>query len=712
MSIEALQQLAQMQNALSAIKPDAAATLGKTCLEEYRIDLASRAEWEDCARAALKQVLQEAEAKTYPFKKASNVQYPLLTTASLQFAARAYPAIVQPPRLVKTQILGRDRDSSKRARGERVSDYLSYQLMHDMAEWESETDTLLQQIPIVGCAFRKVIWLAESRRPLSMMVPAFDLVVHQSTVSLETVPRLTHRYTLYPQEIASRKRSGVFLDEDYGTAGDADERQDRDPSDTLAPHTFLEQHTYVDLDGDGYPEPWVVTIHEPSEKIVSVQFNGDLRKATIAEDGTIIKIPRYQTFVKYSFLPDPEGGFYDIGFGRLLKSLTASIDSTLNQMLDAGHLQNAGGGFIGSGLNLKKQELRFEPGRYHYVNTAGQDIRNALVTMQHPGPSPALMNLLQMLIESGKQITAVQDIMTGDVGRSQPATTTLAQIEQGLKVFSSIYKRVYRALAQEYKILYDINGQYPDEDAYRRVLDFEDPQPQADPMQGQQPQMLPAPQPPISMAEDFAYDDCDILPVADPNVVTDMQRMARAQFILELAGHPVLGQQFNPRTVAERVLSAAHIDDTENLLQQQQGEDPAMRAQAELAQADVNLKRAQEQKLMAEVQQIMTQMSQGPDNGSAQELQLKAERQQAELELKAQAQDFEARRKAAELEIKADQASAKHSIDVSKLELSAEQQALKARNDMAITSQKLRAMETERDLRAKNAQSSSENDRR
>ena len=678
-----LTKLAKSPNVIDAFKPDKVDAMGQEAMEEYRIDRESRAEWEQNAREAMKAILQEKQDKNYPWPKASNVRVPLLATAALQFAARAYPAIVQSPKMVRMEIIGRDTDQRKQVRADRVETHMSYQLLKEIKGWESDTDTMLHQLPALGCAFRKVFYSHELKRPDARLVSALDLVVNQSATSLETVPRISHRFDLYPNEIQSRIRAETFADIDLKSTSpeSRDEgfrpRND-DQSDSLASHSFIEQHRYHDLDGDGYAEPWIVTIHEGSEKVVRVAPNYDLTSAMLNSRNEIIDLPRYNYFAKYGFIPDPAGGFYDIGFGLLTRTLSDAIDTSLNQMLDAAHLQNAGGGFIGSGLNLKKGELRFSPGVYHTVNAPGNIVRDAVVELQHAGPSQTLMNLLIMLIDFGKQITAVQDILTGESQRAQPATTTLAQIEQGLKVFSAIYKRIFRALGEEYKILYDLNARYPNQEKYLKILDWQPPVPQLggvvnggapampgaiqgngaepasppngaeglppgmasnpeemppegqqgplQPQIGQQPPMAPPMpmgpdmRPPI-MVEDYSHDDCDIYPVADSHMVTDMQRLAKAQVLLELAGHPVLGPTLNAPEVSKRILMASNIDNVAEIIPPKAGPTPqeqlalaGMQAEVDDKQSGAMLKKAQAQKALAESGQVGQNGEAPPDH--------------------------------------------------------------------------------------------------
>src|SRR3989304_3041975 len=505
--------------------------IGYEVEREYKIDKKSRADWEVTAERAMKVALQVREPKNYPFPNAANIKYPLVTVAALEFGARAYPAIVDGNRVVKAQVLGSDngvplqgqmmgqtamtpmqgdpmaqgqmppegmppemagqmrgmppeemppempqqppqqqpeqqwqvQPGAKRAKADRVAAHMSYQLLQQMEEWEEDTDVLLHHLPIIGCAFRKVWRSEELGRNKAEMVPAMNLVVNNKVRNLEEAPRITHEIFLYPQEIEERKRTGTFLNIELDAPTSS---ADIDADDVDAPHCFLEQHRFLDLDEDGYREPYIVTVHKDSCKVVRIGAN--YRVEDIKDDGKrITRIPRGHYFVKYSFIPDPKGGFYDIGFGALLESLGETIDTVINQMLDAGHLQNAGGGLIASDVRFKKNKLTVSPGKFEQVGVNG-DIRQKILHHQFAGPSPVLFNLLGMMIEAARDITAVKDILTGDSGDKgvQTATTTLAMIEQGLKVFTAIYKRVYRAMADEFKLLFKLNAQHLEDKEY------------------------------------------------------------------------------------------------------------------------------------------------------------------------------------------------------------------------------------------------------
>lgn len=580
-----LQKMSELVNAASAIDPERLPAIGNTVVREYKLDRDSRRDWEDCAKRAMAMAQQKKERKSTPWDNASNVKFPMLTTAALQFAARAYPAIVDGSNIVKAVVVGKDENGIKAAKANRVGQHISYQLLYEMPEWESDVDTMLHQIPIIGCAFKKVYEDPSKESGFSDdLVSAFDLVVNQSAKSLETVPRTTHVFKLYPHEIRERMRDGRFIEIEG-----AEKLFSEDGDDSDAPTEFLEQHRYWDVDGDGFPEPWIITVHEKSQTVVRVRGNFDTDKIQVDyQKGRITRIKRRDYYVLIPFIPDPEGGFYPIGFGKLLEPLSDVIDTSINQMMDAGTLQNAGGGFIGSGLNLGKSKVKLAPGEYKVVSNAGQEIKNSIVNMEHPGPSAVLFNLLGMMIEAAKDISAVKDILSGETQRAETATTTLAKIEQGLKVFTAIVKRVFRAMKIEYKLIYEINKKGMQRGGMNKYIHVMD-------------------QPVEIMAQDYD-DSLDVMPVADPNLVTDMQRLTQAQFMMEQV------EKQNPHVngfeATKRAFEAARIPDVENVLIAPPQE-PSPVEQVQMAGAVAEVKDKEAGAALKEAQTIKTRIEAG-----------------------------------------------------------------------------------------------------
>lgn len=541
--LELLFEYMAADNVADLLTKDQLGNIGRKVVDEYTVDVASRSDWEESNREAMKLALQVKETKTYPWPNAANVKFPLLTTAAMQFAARAYPAIVPGDQPVKAKVNGRDEDGKKRERAERVGEHMSYQLTEQMEEWEEDTDTLLHVLPIAGLAYRKTFYDPVLGRNRSELVMPNRLVVNDGAKDLDTCPRITHELDpVYPNTYEEKVRSGLWRRCELGPAKKGD-------NDTEAPHDFLEQHRLLDLDEDGLAEPWIVTVHKDTAQVVRIFANFEEEDIHYSDSGEIERFDRQHYFTKYTFLPNPDGGFHTIGFGYLLRPLSEVINTTINQMLDAGTVANMGGGFIGSQARLKAGSWRFRPGEFKHVDVPGGILRDSLVPLQFPGPSVVLFQLLGLLIESAKDITSVKDVLTGEAqGRNASPTTTLALIEQGMQVFSAIYKRIYRSLRREYKKLYRLNARFLEQDAYYR---FEDEQKAV-------------------AREDYNPDDLDICPVADPRVVTNMQRLGRAQFLMEFRGDP----DVNQKEIKRRIMEAAGIEDLEEVIVQQTATDP------------------------------------------------------------------------------------------------------------------------------------------
>jgi hypothetical protein len=538
----AIMQMSNIAEAMAQVPNQLEEIAAKVCTD-YDIDEASRKEWLDKNKEAMKLAMLVSERKDYPFENSANVKFPLLTTAALQFNARAYPAIVAPDRVVKCKVRGRDETGEKAARADRVSEFMSDQLLHEMSEWEEDTDRILVMLPIVGCVFRKVWYDPALGRNVSRLVTAENLVVNACASSLLTVPRITERLRLYPYEIEERIRDGRFRDFDYQAmpagALSRDGKDDGEQDDS-APHLFLEQHRLLDLDEDGYPEPYIVTVHKDSQTVVRIVANFDQENIALAPDRRVASIRRRDFFVHYQFLPDPQGGFYGLGFGWLLSSTNETINSTLNQLLDAGHMANMQGGLVSALLGKKEKSIRLERGEWRVVDTGGIPLSQAVLPINYGEPSTVLFQLLGLMIDMGKEVAAVKDVLTGEQRPNQTATATLALIEQGLQVFTSIYKRIHRAVKHELAIYARLNEANLSPEQYATFFDA-----QVDPQ------------------ADFNTRDMDILPISDPQSVTKMQKLAKAQFVYETSqNNPFI----NPEVATRRMLEAADIEDVEELI--------------------------------------------------------------------------------------------------------------------------------------------------
>jgi chaperonin GroES len=569
-----LLEIIASENVATLLKDNIVDEIGRKVVDEYEIDKASRRDWDKKMEDAMDVALQVSKPKSFPWPKAANVKYPLLTVAAIQFAARAYPAIVNNASVAACKVVGRDDGipvldesgqmvpdprsdpqapvplwqvppGAKRDRGDRVARHMSWQLTDEMVEWEEDTDRLLHILPITGVVFRKLWFDKVKQRNCSQIVPPNELIINYKASNMRDAPRMTHEFPMYPNKIEERVRAGVFLEQDLGVP---------DGTDPDAPHDILEQHRLLDLDDDGYKEPYSVTVHKQTGKVLRIlpRFSSE---GVVYTGENVAKIVPHTYFVKYGFIPNPESAIYDLGFGMLLNPINQTVNSVLNQMLDAGTIQTAGGGFIGNGLRIKGGAVRFTPNEYKRLETSGQKIADSIYHMQHPGPSPVLFQLLGLLIDAGKEISSVQDVLMGDTGgNEQTATTTLALIEQGMKTFSAIFKRVHRALGVELGVIYDLNRRFLDPEGYFTVLDNTEAVAQ----------------------QDYATGDFDIVPLSDPRMVTDMQKAGRADFLRGFIGDPF----FDQMKIRGMILDAANIEKDDLLVQPPPPRDPEAEAKA------------------------------------------------------------------------------------------------------------------------------------
>lgn len=538
--VERLRGFLASENIAADLDKETLNKIGEEVVRGYDTDKASRAEWEKQMKMAMDLAMQIAEEKSWPWPKAANVKYPLITTAAIQFSARAYPAIVRGADVVKGEVTGPDPDGRKKERAERIGHHMSYQLLNDMEEWDEDTDRMLLQMAIVGCAFRKTYFDRSLGRNCSEMVPAKHLVYNHA-VPFRKLRRITHELNLYKNDVTERIRGGIFVDIEVGTPSG-------EISDEDGHHAFLEQHCWYDLDEDGYKEPYIVTVLKETSEVVRIVARFDEEGVFLNAKEEISKIDPVGYFTKFAFMPNPDGGSYDVGLGILLNPINETVNTVLNQLLDAGTLANTGGGFIGSGLRMKGGAATFAPGEFKRVDNQGGEIAKNIYHMQFPGPSPVLFNLLGMLIEAGKDISSVKDILTGDQNVNQTATTTLALIEQGQKVFSAIYKRVHRSLKEEFRKLYRLNKLYMQPEEYYRFQDK------------MQPILL----------EDYQGDDTDVAPVSDPDLVSDAQELTRAEALMRFKGDPM----FNQMELNKRYLRAIKEPNIDSLLVQEPPEPP------------------------------------------------------------------------------------------------------------------------------------------
>lgn len=555
--------------------------IGQDAFAGYDLDEQSRQDWIKHVDEWTKLAKQTIEPKTYPWVGASNVKYPLLSTAAMQFAARAYPSLVPSNgRIVNAKAQGKDPQGEKSQIAEAVSIYMSYQIMEEMSGWEEDMDKLLIMLPIVGTMFKKTYWDALKEENCSHIVMPKDLVINYWTRHLCDAERISEIIEMSDRKIKERQQAGLWLDVDLGRAPQPLMDQPG-PSvvDETTPYTFIEQHTFLDLDEDGYKEPYIVTFHKESKKVVRIVARFDETTIKQGPDGKLHKIDPIQYYTKFGFVPNPDGGFYDIGFGVLLGPLNESVNTLINQLLDSGHLSTLQAGFIGKGLRIRMGDNRFTPGEWKAVNATGTDLKQQIMPLPTREPSNVLFQLMGSLISSGKELASVAEIFVGKMpGQNTPATTTMATIEQGMKVFTAVYKRLFRSLKEEFEKLARLNNMYLNPNTIVQDLDV------------------------TISAEDFNPKAHKIVPGADPTAVSQTERLMKAQGLMELLPTGVL----DPVKVVTRVLDAQEQPNWQELIKPEIAQSGQIPQQPDPKMLEMQMKGQMEQQkigLQAQAQQ-------------------------------------------------------------------------------------------------------------
>lgn len=596
--VDQLSAFLSMINVAEKLDDQKLASIGQRVVEEYKIDLDSRREWVEKNREYIELARMIGGSKEWGGGTVSNVKYPALATAALQFAARAYPNIISGENVVKGKKIGVDLDGKKQKRADRMGTFMSWQLLEQMEGWDEDTDQLLVCLPIVGCDFRKTYRDTVDGVNVSERVECNDLVVHYFTKSSDwnngKVPRITHHIPLYPNEIIERVRGGRFLDRELGFPVPKPDiiPQHSDSRDEDMPHLFLEQHRWEDLDGDGYKEPYVVTVHYDTEQVVRIVANYDSDGVETNAKGQIVRIKPIKHFTRYLFFPSLDGGFYGMGFGSLLGSMNKTINTSINQLLDAGTNANRQAGFLARNIRLPSgsREIRFKQGEWKYVDNTGDDLRKGIVPLPTTPPSPVLFQLLEFMVAAAEKLTSSADVLSGNQPQANvPATTTLALIEQALKIYSSIYLRIHKSLKKEFKKLKRLNRLYVTQDEYARVLDDME-----------------------ANVQDFYDRDLDVTPVSDVSDLNDMQKVMKAQALREL-----VGQGLNDGEIYNRYLEALNVPDRQEILNTPAPKaDPKLQIEqlkAEIKQGEQALK-AKELELRAEVEAVKAEKTRSDTN--------------------------------------------------------------------------------------------------
>ena len=517
-------------------------------LAAFEADVQSRKDYEETIKKGMELLGLKLEDSQNPFPGACSAHHPMMIEGAVQFQSQAIKELFPSGGPVKTQIIGEKTDDIVK-QANRVKEFLNYQVTETMEEYFDDFDQMLFYLPIVGSCFKKIYYDEILKRPISRFIPITDFVVSYNTVDLRTSGRYTHIIRMTQNELRKKIYSGFYRDTEIDMNPEEDDsndiRQKIQDIEGITPSknyqkdgrlTLLEMH--VDLDIPGYEKdfacPYIVTICKETREILSIREN-------FKPDDPDFK--RIQHFVHYKFLPG--FGFYGMGYVHLLGNLQKSVTTILRSLVDAGQFANLPGGFKSRGMRVEgEQPVGF--GEFRDVEGYGDDIRKSIVPLPFKEPSQTLFALLGSMTQEGRRLAAITDLQSGDMNANAPVGTTIALLEQGIKVMSSIHKRLHKAQREEFKIIVRINKEFlPDYYPYSVAGDNR-----------------------FVFKKDFD-DRVDILPVSDPNIFSTAQRVLLAQTQLQAAA--AAPQIHDMKEAYKRLYEALDVKNVDEILLPEMG---------------------------------------------------------------------------------------------------------------------------------------------
>jgi|TARA_R110002020_G_scaffold201316_1_gene403900 hypothetical protein len=518
-------------------------------------DKQSRSEWEKTYTDGLKYLgMKFDDARSQPFEGSSGVIHPILAEAVTQFQAQAYKEMLPAKGPVKTEVIGaRTIDTENQA--ERIQEFMNYYIMNVMQDYDPELDMLLFYLPLAGSAFKKVYFDFVANKAISKFIPPEDLIVPYEASDLSSAERVTHAISMSLNEVKKQQITGFYanveIPEDTFGEDDSDISKQINEIQGIEPsykedrsrviyeiHTVLDIEGFEDMDAEGKPTglklPYIITIDEESETVLSIRRNyieGDPLKNKI------------NYFVQYKFLPGL--GFYGLGLSHMIGGLSKASTSILRQLIDSGTLANLPAGFKARGMRIRDEDEPLQPGEFRDIDTTGGSLRENLIPLPIKEPSNVLMQLLGILVDSGKRFAAIADMNVGDSNAAMPVGTTVALLERGTKVMSAIHKRLHYAQKLEFQLLAKVFGEYLPP-AYEFQIGSG----------------------PAEIKQTDFDGRVDVVPVSDPNIFSQSQRVTLAQELLQMVqSNPEIHGPMGIYEAYRRMYGALGVDNVDALLQ-------------------------------------------------------------------------------------------------------------------------------------------------
>jgi hypothetical protein len=622
MAIRELLEFVGKQNIAEDIDSEKLAMLGIRVKRQFTEDWESMSDWMEGVDEGTKLMKQEFRPKSTPWDGASNFKTPMLSEASIAFGDKASLEILRARNLVKADIIGRDNTGQKKELAERVTEAMNYQVNYQMKGWRKDQKRMLYSLPNVGCMFKKTVFDPLLGTTASHIIQYPDFAVNQATTSLETNRSFTQILDIDQNGVVERQNAGIWLDEDiYPEESEGDEGSNEQHGTIDAeenPDRFLEQQCFADLDDDGIEEPYIVTIHERSMKVMRIIPRYDMRsfmvktpnglvmnlvevikQKTIAdvegqsvtpqalpevEDISRLKLVRInpiQQISKYGFIPSPDGTFLDLGYSHLLGAIAQGVNTTTNQLTDAGTIRNVGGGFLAKGFRKKMGPMRLKPGEWKATDIKAADLQSGMMPNPNPEPSQTLFALNEKLEQQGRGFAAIVDT-SGQIQANTAPTTALAIIQEALISTSALMGRVIDSMSDEFQILFDLDKRVFDPELYKVILDDDK----------------------ASSVSDFNNESLDIVPTASPEMSSKMQRMQLSLAELEQIPN-VIQAGGNPTPIVKNFYERIGSDNVDEIFPEQptdaQAEEMARFTEAQQQQNAIAEQQLETSRLQTEI---------------------------------------------------------------------------------------------------------------
>lgn len=584
-AIDKILKFLTSKNIAEDISEDEHKSIVDDVLIGYRIDEDTRANWLKTNLEAMA-IIKQADApensnQWEPFDGSAKVIYPLLAPAVIQLASRLIQPIVRNGKVMECTVIGQDQPEIdpqtgqptgkfvKAEKAKRVSDYGNYTHLIESDTWTKDTHKLCHILASWGTAFRYIDYDPVTKRICDELIAPEDVIINHNLNSLSAARRITVRHSFTKNDIYEQIASGYFLDIDPETLSSSGSTSDgKEAIEEINPvYEVLCQMLYMDLDGDNISEPYNVYVLKEQQVLLGIHPAFGIKEIKIDEaTGKILKIEPKLNIIDFHLIDDPQGRFYSIGLNYLLLHTNKAITSILRQLIDSGTLANTQGGFVTTAFKVKENNVRFSMGEFQQLECSPTiNPQQHIIPLPFKEPSQVLLALLQMLIDGGKQVGFISDILTGEAeGQNVPATTMLALVEQGTRAFKPVFQKFHIANKKAFKLWFNLNAQYLDAPKYVYFNGGN-----------------------VQVAQtDFDDDSMDICPVSDPTISSEAEKYARDQFLFQLLQVPTIAGSLNIDAVLLHIFKDMNYPMPEQFIAQQKAPDPALIKIQQQAQKD------------------------------------------------------------------------------------------------------------------------------